>query len=138
MTVATTDKPAARESRRRKVFAILNEARLTHRDDRIMLASALLNERIESMSALSDEHLRDLAGALQDWRTVEEARRATGVYTVAALEHILSLDIPDEARTALIRWCTDLGLEYQVATGSEADATSTLVGSPDDQWRIAT
>ena len=57
--------------------------------------------------------MKDLATALNDWRTIENARELVGAATVGALQHLLNLSISEELRKELLAQCTALGLTFK-------------------------
>lgn len=116
----------SRPGNNRQVFAILNEARLASRDDRLMVASQILGNEFDSFTDLSDDNMADLKTALNDWRTVEAARSSTGALTVDALQHLLNLSIPEALTRELLAQCESLGLPYVVGD----DASETTLTTP--------
>lgn len=111
---------SARAKNNRHVYAILSEAKITASDDKHLLVSALLGVEVTSLADLTDTQMADLATALQDWRTVEHARRSTGAGTIAAIEHLLRL-VPDPGlERELLKMCSNLGL---TVTGMESEPT---------------
>lgn len=109
----------SRSASRRQVFAILGEAGLQARDDRLMLASSILGFDVDSFEKMPERDLRDLAVALADWRRVEAARSATGAMTKHALEHLLSLDLPERLRAEILTFCSLSGYAFRPAGQAE-------------------
>jgi len=101
-----------RAESRRMVFAILEEAGLGARDDRLMLASHILGHEVKSFATLSDGLMESLAVALGDWRTTEAARSATGATTIASIQHILNLALPPALHSAFEEYSETIGLRF--------------------------
>lgn len=102
---------APRRSRaNRSIFAILEEAGLKSRDDRLMLASSLLDKDVHSFTDLDDSDMKDLALALRDWRRVEFARHQTGALTIASIQHLANIGVSSEFKDALSDLCESIGL----------------------------
>lgn len=94
----------------RLAHAILADAKLKDQGDKHLLVEALLGVKVESFADLSDQQFADFTQALSDWRTVENARKHTGVAVAAAIETLLAISRPDGFRAALLAFCSEHGL----------------------------
>lgn len=123
---------------RKRFFAICNEARLSARDDRLMVASQLLGIDVTSLTDLTDRSIRDLSIAMSDWRTVDNARKATGAYTIDAIEHLLNLSLPTALADALRCWAQQLGLALIDHEPTEAAVEQERDLDAEGAWRTQT
>jgi hypothetical protein len=67
----------AQSNRARKgVFAVLTQAGIKSRDDRLELASDILDKQVNSFSELDKDDLLDLHFAMQSWKRIQDVRAA--------------------------------------------------------------
>jgi hypothetical protein len=86
---------------RKGVFVVLSQAGVKSRDDRLELASDILNQNVESFSHLSKDDILDLHFALQSWKRIQDVRAANGALldeAVILVEEHHDIDLSQSTR----------------------------------------
>jgi len=95
-TKPSADSQSARA--RRGIFVVLEQAGIKSRNDRLELASDILDKRIDSFKNLNKDDLLDLHFALQSWKRIQDVRSANGSLLEEAedlVEGIHEIDISE-------------------------------------------
>jgi len=66
------------EKARKGIFVVLAEAGIKSRDDRLELASDILDKNIDSFTEMNEDDILDLHFALQSWKRIQNVRSANG------------------------------------------------------------
>jgi len=95
------DFDAATDKARKGVFAVLAQAGIKSRNDRLELAADILNMRVDSFADLTKDDFLDLHFGLQAWKRVQDVRSANGALLKEAedmVEGIHEIDISEVTR----------------------------------------